>query len=123
MMKKMALTLVAALSLGVLAGCGSSNTATGTKLDVTAGEGGALTYNPATLTAKVGTPVTVHLVNKDSANNHTFIIKDLNVSSKQVAPGKTEDINFTPSKAGTFDYHCDIPGHEATMKGTITVSN
>jgi plastocyanin len=123
-MKKMALALVAALSLGVLAGCGSSGTAggSGPTLEVTAGENNALAYNPTTLTAKKGDTVKVHLVNKDSANAHTFILPDFNAKSKQVAPGKDETITFKVDKAGAFKYHCDIPGHEATMTGTLTVT-
>ena len=39
-----------------------------------------------------------------------------------VQPGKTEQIAWTFTKAGTFMYGCLIPGHwEAGMKGTIVV--
>ena len=40
-----------------------------------------------------------------------------------VAPGKTEEIVWTFTKAGTFMYGCLVPGHwEAGMKGTIVVA-
>jgi plastocyanin len=123
-MKKMALALVAALSLGVLAGCGSSGTAggSGPTLEVMAGENNAMAYNPTTLKAKVGDTVKVHLVNKDTSTAHTFVLPDFNAQTKQVQPGKDETISFKVDKAGDFKYHCNIPGHEATMTGTLTVT-
>lgn len=40
-----------------------------------------------------------------------------------VAPGKTEEITWTFTRAGTFTYGCLLPGHwEAGMKGTIVVA-
>ena len=40
-----------------------------------------------------------------------------------VKPGKTGELAWTFSKAGTFTYGCLMPGHwEAGMKGTIVVT-
>jgi plastocyanin len=120
-MKKIALTLVAALSLGVMAGCGSSNTGGGTPITVEAGVNNALSYSPSKITAKKGEKVTVHFVNKDASQAHTFVIKDFNAKSKTVAAGKSEDVTFTADKTGDIEFHCDVVGHE-TMKGTLTVN-
>lgn len=121
-MKKVALALVAALSLGVMAGCGSSDSGAANKIEVVGGENGALAYNPPKLSVKKGEKVTVHFVNKDSSQAHTFVLKDFDKKSKTVAAGKTEDITFTADKTGDFEYHCDVAGHES-MKGTLTVTD
>ena len=123
MKKVVLLALVAVLPLGILAGCGGGGGGAGTTLEVIMGEGGAMTYSPATLTVKKGDKVSVKLINKDAAQAHSFLITDLKVKSSQVAPGKTETINFTADKAGTFEFYCDVPGHkEGGMVGKMTVS-
>jgi uncharacterized cupredoxin-like copper-binding protein len=43
-------------------------------------------------------------------------------NAKSVDPGKTAEILWRFSKAGTFEFACLIPGHrEAGMRGTVTV--
>lgn len=43
-------------------------------------------------------------------------------NAKSVDPGKTSEILWRFSKAGTFEFACLIPGHrEAGMHGTVTV--
>jgi uncharacterized cupredoxin-like copper-binding protein len=43
-------------------------------------------------------------------------------NAKSVDPGKTAEILWRFSKAGTFEFACLIPGHrEAGMHGTVTV--
>ncbi len=38
------------------------------------------------------------------------------------APGGTTTVDFTPTKAGTYSFACNLPGHkEAGMVGTLTV--
>ena len=40
----------------------------------------------------------------------------------EIEAGKTAEIKFTPTKAGTFEIGCHLPGHyEAGMKGTMVV--
>ncbi|HLN65072.1 MAG TPA: cupredoxin domain-containing protein [Symbiobacteriaceae bacterium] len=121
MKKALVLALMAVMSLGLLTACGGGGGAAH-KLEVVAGENGAMTFNPATLSVKKGEKVEVTLVNKDSAQNHSFLVTDLNVKSKQVAPGQKEVITFDASKAGEFEFHCDVPGHkDGGMVGKITV--
>ena len=92
------------------------------------GGGGAITvrmtefkFEPATFTATAGQPVRLNLQNEGTVV-HDFMIKDLNVHSPKVQPGKSMPFEFTPARAGTFEIMCEEPGHEpGGMKGTITV--
>jgi len=121
-MKKIAvLVLIAILSLGVLTACGGGGETK--KLEVLMGENNEFKYNPNTLPVKKGENVEVTLVNKDTAQAHTFIIKDLNVKSGQVQPGKSETVKFKATKTGEFETVCDVAGHkEGGMVGKITVT-
>lgn len=87
-------------------------------------------FAPATLEAKVGTPVKLRLVNPDSqfhsdgGGKHEFAIPELGVDTI-VQPKSEQVITFTPSQAGTYTYYCDIccGGKEnPSMRGTLTVS-
>jgi len=121
-MKKIAmLALVAVLSV-VLTACGGGG-GPAKQLEVVMGEGGEMKYTPASLEVKKGEKVEVTIVNKDSAQNHSFLIKDLNVKSKQVQPGQKETLTFTASKAGDIEFFCDVPGHkDGGMVGTLKVT-
>lgn len=122
MNRTVALALTAALSLGVLAGCGGGSGKT-TQLTVTLGEGGKWTFNPDTITANKGDKIEVTLVNKDTAQPHSLVIPDLNFKSGEVAIGKEAKFTINASKSGTFDFWCDVPGHkEGNMIGKITVN-
>jgi len=123
-MKKYALVaLVAVLALGLLAGCSGGGGGGATKtLSVNMGEAGAFKYAPENLSVAKGETVKVTIVNKDSTQPHTLILPDFNVKSTQVAPGKSETLTFTASKAGDFTFYCDVPGHkDGGMVGKINV--
>lgn len=71
---------------------------------------------PASTTIKKGTTVTWY--NQDSFA-HTVTSDDgISFSSGNLASGAT--FSFTPSKAGTFDYHCNI---HSNMKGKLIVTD
>jgi uncharacterized cupredoxin-like copper-binding protein len=37
-------------------------------------------------------------------------------------PGATGHMTFTPTKSGTYEFYCTVPGHkDAGMVGTMTV--
>jgi uncharacterized cupredoxin-like copper-binding protein len=39
-----------------------------------------------------------------------------------VAMGTTSSLEFTPTKPGTYEFECTVPGHkEAGMRGTLVV--
>lgn len=79
------------------------------------------TYTPNTVNLKKGQPVTLELTTEDIVMG--FNLPDFNVRS-DIIPGKTTKLTFTPDKAGTFTFLCDIfcgDGHE-TMSGTLVVT-
>lgn len=121
MKKIVILAIVAVLSLGILTACGGGGGAAH-KLEVIAGENGAMEYNPKTLDVKEGEKVEVTLVNKDSAQAHSFILPKFNVKTKQVQPGQKETVTFTANASGEFEFNCDVPGHkDGGMVGHLTV--
>jgi cytochrome c oxidase subunit 2 len=77
-------------------------------------------YSPNEITVKKGQPVVIEIVSLD--RKHGFTIPDLKVRS-DVKPGAENVVRFTPDRAGTFNFHCDLfcgSGHEG-MAGTLVV--
>jgi cytochrome c oxidase subunit II len=77
-------------------------------------------YGPDEITVKQGEPVMIEIVSLD--RKHGFTIPELGVRA-DVKPGATSIVRFTPDKAGTFHFHCDLfcgSGHEG-MTGTLVV--
>jgi plastocyanin len=145
----MGVALVAALTLAACGNGGSEPPPGGGVLNVAA-DGENLAFAPATLTAKAGAPASVAFTNSSSAQQHNFVLvnggddiagtvdeeaiaagapdyvptgsPNVIASTKIVAPGASETINFTAPAAGTYSYICTFPGHYAAgMKGTLTV--
>ena len=109
--------LALALAAMMLAACGGGAQTTGLSLKAE-----DIKYDTTALTAKVGDEVTVSLQNT-GALEHSFVIDELNVKLEKVQPGQTGTVTFTASKAGTYTFYCDVPGHkEAGMTGTLTVN-
>ncbi len=78
-------------------------------------------YNPNKITLKKGVPVTLEFTSLDRL--HGFNCPDLAIRG-DILPGKGLKIQFTPKKAGTFPFHCDIfcgEGHE-NMTGEFIVT-
>lgn len=83
--------------------------------------GSEFSYEPATISAKVGQSVTVVYTNVGKYP-HDFVIDELGVKSQTIKAGETETFTFTPSKAGTFAFYCSLPNHrEKGMVGTLSV--
>jgi len=79
-------------------------------------------YNPSEITVKKGVPVVLEFTALDRL--HGFSCPDLGLRADLV-PGKPVTVKFTPEKAGSFPFHCDIfcgDGHE-DMAGTIVVTD
>lgn len=78
-----------------------------------------LTWDAEELTVDAGT-VTVRLTCEEGVN-HNFVIEDTEEMVAECAPGETTtgtvDLN-----AGEYEYICTVPGHESTMRGTLTVN-
>ena len=132
----MTAVLIAATTGLVLAGCGgggsskSSATTEGTTATSAASNaGGAITLNlatkdfafePTTLSATAGKPVTVTIKNQGQAE-HNFSISSLSVD-KDIEKGETQTVTFTPKQSGKVEFFCKY--HKATknMVGSLNVS-
>ncbi len=105
-----------------------------------------MTYTPSLLEVTAGVPVELTLINQDSLE-HDFSILQIPVESVSAAdpmsaehqmqmgetalepvlhvaaePGATNRLSFTPTKPGTYEFMCTVPGHkEAGMAGTMVV--
>ncbi len=86
-------------------------------------------FSVSKIETKVGEPITLRLVNMDDRFHtdgggwHQFAIDELRVDFK-VPPEKTQEFTFTPTKAGTFQFYCDVccGGRENPyMVGTVVV--
>lgn len=78
-------------------------------------------FTPNEIRLAKGEPVTFELVTEDVFMGMN--IPDFGVRS-DIVPGKTMRLSFTPDKAGTFDFVCDVfcgDGHE-TMSGKLLVT-
>lgn len=77
-----------------------------------------LTWDTETLAASSGT-ITVELT-CEAAVNHNLVIEETDEVVAECAPGETVTgtVDLDP---GTYTYVCTVPGHERTMRGTLTV--
>jgi cytochrome c oxidase subunit 2 len=126
-MRLLLVLLVAGVLL--LAGCGgqapqnggNDPAANGGKevvIDITAKQ---FEYSPSTITVKKGDHVRLRLTSQDTT--HGFSLPEFGVSAT-INPGKTTEVTFTPDKAGTFTFQCNVfcgSGHQG-MKGTLVVT-
>ena len=101
---------------------------------------GAMAFEPAEIKLKKGEQVRFRLANAGELD-HEMVIGTLEMNlkhaeemkknpdmehddpnGKRLGPGKTGEILWRFTKAGTFDFSCLIPGHrEAGMSGKIIV--
>ena len=73
-------------------------------------------FTPASIETHVGTPTLLRFT--DSEGVHGVESADLGLKRTTIAPGKTTEVTFTPTKAGTFPVHCAImcgEGHDAML--------
>ena len=98
----------------------SSSSSGGGALTVTADPGGAISWDKSSLDAKAG-KVTIKLVN-DSQTPHAIEVEGNGVEKKTAeVTGGSKDLTVD-LKPGTYEFYCPVPGHKATMHGTLTVS-
>ncbi len=117
-----------------LTGCGGGTSGGGSSaaapqaLTITAVDG--IKYDKAEIDATTNQPFTVNFVN-NGGMQHNFVIKNAAGSDQYFVPGpdKTTYLDNGQSKtgapltlaAGTYEFYCAFPGHEATMKGNVVV--
>jgi cytochrome c oxidase subunit II len=78
-------------------------------------------FNPATIRAKQGDTVIVHI--KSTEGNHGFGVQGYNVDSGEIEEGQTKTVQFVADKTGTFRFFCNVPcgsGHRS-MNGQLIV--
>jgi plastocyanin len=121
--------------------------------DLTVGSDGEnLAFAPITLTANVGETVSLTFKNNSTALPHNFVLvnggedvattvdeaasaageaagyipadkANIIASSALLAPGASEQLEFTVPAAGTYTYICTYPAHlGGGMKGVLTVN-
>jgi len=78
-----------------------------------------LQWDRTTLSAPAGTVTFV--LSCEAGVNHNLLIEELDVQVAACAPGGT-DTGSVDLDAGTYTYVCNVPGHEVTMRGTLSVS-
>lgn len=101
-----------------LAGCGgAAATPSPAVINV---KGTEYAFDPSSISATAGAATTLRLTNAGVVE-HDITIDALAV--KVLArPGETKEVTLANLKAGTYEFHCSIPGHkEAGMKGTLDV--
>ena len=126
--RKLGLLAIALMSTLLMACAGSSAASSSGKptsstqaVDIKALD--TLKFDPATVTVKSGTPVRLTIVN-NGALEHDWVVDNLDGKKLSVdaKPKTNATADFTPTKAGSYEFYCSIPGHrEAGMKGTLTV--
>ncbi len=86
-------------------------------VNVTADEG---YFDPDVIVVDQGQEVTVEIENVSDAD-HTFTIDELDIDVS-LAPEAQEEITFTATEEGTFEFYCAEPGHrDAGMYGYLGV--
>jgi uncharacterized cupredoxin-like copper-binding protein len=82
-------------------------------------------FEPATLTVRANSPVSLTLDNSGAALAHDFVVDSVGGQKVEVKapPNGKGTVQFTPTAAGTYQFYCAEPCHkEAGMVGTLTVS-
>lgn len=74
-------------------------------------EAGSFYYKPNEIKVKVGDKVKINLTSVDMM--HDFNIDELGVDMPIVKSGNSASVEFTASKAGTFEFYCSVGKHRA----------
>jgi uncharacterized cupredoxin-like copper-binding protein len=135
------ISLLTVVAVALAACSGGVSTNGGQTLTVEAQD---LAFSPTTLEVTAGDPVKLTLQN-NGALEHDFSIlefpmegaaeetggMDHDMGEGSEAPelhvaagaGQSATLDFTPSKPGTYQFWCTVPGHkEAGMTGTLVVN-
>jgi nitrosocyanin len=121
--------IIASVGL-VFAACGGGGgkKATATGAASSGGSGGSIVnlvakdfmFEPTTITAKAGQPITVTVKNEGQAE-HNFSIDSLKVN-KDVEKGESQTVTFTPTQSGAIQFFCEYHKNSHGMVGTLNVS-
>ena len=123
--------LIVATAGLIFAGCGGGGSSKADSSATTAASGGGggatlsvvtkdFVFEPTTLTATAGKPVTVTIKNEGQAE-HNFSIESLKVN-QDVEKGDTKTVTFTPTQSGPLQFFCEYHHITKGMVGTLNVS-
>jgi plastocyanin len=117
-----ALALSAAASLLLVACGGGSDAAVEapeTDADIAVVGRDNLQWNTTAFEAEAG-EISVALTCEGGVN-HNFVIDETDEVVAECAPGETDE-GTVELDAGEYTFVCTIPGHDRSMRGTLTVS-
>ena len=84
-------------------------------------EGKEYSYAPASITVTYGEKILLTFKNMGRLA-HNLTIDELKVSTKTVAGGQSDTVEFTADKSGTFNFYCSIGTHRNLgMEGEMEV--
>jgi len=139
--------IVAACGGGSAPAATSAPAAAPVTLDI-ASKGEELVYDKNTLEAPANSKITLNLKNNSTALSHNWVLckpgtadtvatdgmaagdtknylkdNDANVIAHLplIKPGQTGSVTFNAPAPGAYPFECTFPGHNALMKGTLTI--
>lgn len=135
------ISLLTAVAVALAACSGAVSSDGGQSLTIEAQD---LAFSPANLEVTAGDPVKLTLQNNGMLE-HDFSVMEFPMEGEAEAAGgmdhdmgsgpmdpelhvaagagQSATLDFTPSKPGTYEFWCTVPGHkEAGMTGTLVVS-
>ncbi|MDO8269355.1 MAG: cupredoxin domain-containing protein [Candidatus Levybacteria bacterium] len=78
-------------------------------------------FTPNQIMVNEGDTVQINFTN--SQGIHNFTIEGLNVQTKTIQKGESEQVTFTAGKKGTYNFTCKVGNHAAMgMSGTLIVN-
>lgn len=83
-------------------------------------EGNKFRFSPAEIRVKKGQALRIAFKSVDMT--HDFVIDEFEVATNQIGAGDEEEVEFTPDRAGTFEYYCSVGQHRKNgMVGKLIV--
>ena len=114
----------------VFAGCGGGGGSKKTSANGASSSGGGgatmnlvakdFMFEPATITATAGKPITVTIKNEGQAE-HNFSIESLKVN-QDIEKGDTKTVTFTPTQSGPVQFFCEYHKTSHGMVGSLNVT-
>ncbi len=84
-------------------------------------EGSNFKFTPNAIVVNEGDTVQISFNNVQGI--HNFVIEGINVQTKTIQAGESEQVTFTAPKKGTYVFYCSVGNHRAMgMEGTLVVN-
>lgn len=84
-------------------------------------KGDEYSFSPSSLTLRAGEKIKL-IFNNVGSLPHNFTIEGLGVTTKTIGGGKSDRIEFTVEKSGTYATFCSVGNHRAQgMEGALEV--